>query len=219
MLFRSQLREHRRKGVTNIEKLEQGSYVINQGKKHEKRYDAIPNIRKFIEASGFVLSKENELTDEEVKYLTGGWFEEYVYNEIKEQIKPDDILIGVDINQTKETNNNDLDVVFTKGNKLFVIECKTGIHKIEFKGGNSNKSIVLKGEEAMFKEIAYKAASIKATLLRLPGNSFICSLSDGNEKFKQSAKNMGIDYYDRSYFTKIEKWKEFIADINRIAKD
>jgi len=176
--------------------------------KSKKSFSGIKDLSQFLKTIDFPLKEKGNIYESEIQFLTGGWFEEYVFNMIIEKIKPTEIVLGVDIDQNEYTNKNDLDVVFTYGNKLFVIECKTGISKTEFKG-----------EEAMFKEIAYKAATIKGTLLGLPGNSFICSLSDGNEKFKTTAKKMGINYYDRSYFIEEIKINQLISDIKFIAKD
>jgi len=183
--------------------------LIEEGvNKSSKSFPAINSLNLFLQNISFPLKEDGLIREDEIQYLTGGWFEEYIYNMIIQEINPQDIVLGVDIVQNENTNKNDLDVVFTFGNKLFVIECKTGISKTEFKG-----------EEAMFKEIAYKSATIKGTLLGLPGNSFICSLSQGNERFNKTAKNMGITYYDKSYFTDKEKFKEFINDIVKIAKN
>ena len=54
-------------------------------------------LKKFLEFINFPLSKEGELSKEEVQYLTGGWFEEYVYYLIKREVNPTDIAIGVEI--------------------------------------------------------------------------------------------------------------------------
>ena len=195
------LRQFRNKGVKDLQALEEGTYVTSKGKANEKVYPKVSGLSSFLKKYSFSFD-ENKISSEDVQYLTGGWFEEYMYHLIIDNIKPDDIEIGVEILQKEGTNNNDLDVVFTKGNKLFVIECKTAISR------TSEKSV-----EGMFKEIAYKAATIKATLLRLPSNSMICSLSDSDEKFKKVAKNMGIEYYDRSYFFNKEKLHIFLNEI------
>lgn len=66
------------------------------------------------------------------KYLSGGWFEEYVYHEVK-------MLLGsssqydVRLNMELRARNSrpgeiyqELDVVFTDGKRLYIIECKAG---------------------------------------------------------------------------------------------
>ena len=58
---------------------------------------AIPNLTKFLDYIGFVSEQKGVLQSAEMEYLTGGWFEEYVYALIKEVLKPDDIAMGVHI--------------------------------------------------------------------------------------------------------------------------
>jgi len=64
------------------------------------------------------------LTKYDVQYLTGGWFEEWIYFKIKSSLNLTDneIQLGV---LCKNIADNDLDVVFLYRNDLFVIECKT----------------------------------------------------------------------------------------------
>jgi hypothetical protein len=141
-------------------------------------------------------NKDNKLSKYEIQYLTGGWFEEYVYHLIKNNITPDDIQLGVEIQKTESTNTNDLDVVFTKGNKLYVIECKTGV-----------------GAESLFNQIVYKASALKENLLGLSGNSYIFSLNPPiNDQLKNTAKNMGTTYIDLSDFLNREKL-QFVFDL------
>lgn len=213
MTLLEKIRKNFREPKFDIEDIKQvesqaTSKVTNPGKKDEKLYcfEQIPHLSSFLEKTNFPFTA-NRISLEEIEFLTGGWFEEYMYHLIEEKVQPDDIALGVFIMQTEETNTNDLDVVFTKGNKLFVIECKTAISKLQF------EDKVVKGMEAMFKEISYKAATIKASLLGLPSESFICSLSESDDRFRKLAKNMGIVYYDRRYFTDPDKQESFIQDI------
>jgi len=162
----------------------------------------INDLNSFLTSIGFPLDNTNTLVKKELEYLTGGWFEEYIYHQIVEYIKPQDIAIGVEIIKAETTNQNDLDVVFTNGNKLFVIECKTGINK-----------------EALFNQTVYKASALKETMFGLPGNTFIFSLSKENEVFIQIAKNMKIEYYGNEYFSDKLKFMELINHILQISKN
>ena len=132
--------------------------------------------------------------------MTGGWFEEYIYYKIQRYINPQDIKLGVLIKRTENRNQNDLDVVFTSGNKLFVIECKTGISGV-----------------GMFHETVYKATAIKEAVLGLSANTFIVSLTPEDTDLKNTAKNMGIHYKCREDIT--DRIMEFINQIKDIAKD
>lgn len=167
----------------------------------EKR-PSIPGLANFIRHICFPVSKEGLLHHHEIQYITGGWFEEYTYTIINNGLSPNDIRIGVEIIGTEYTNQNDLDVVFVKGNKLFVIECKTGV-----------------GKESLFKEIVYKATALKEVLFGLSANSYIFSLTPENEKLTKTARNMGIQYCDRTYFENNEKTESLLNSINRKSYD
>jgi hypothetical protein len=69
---------------------------------------------------------QNKLSKYEVKYLTGGWFEEWTYYLVKQHLllNDDEIVLGLN---TLIDAENDLDVVFMFKNDLHIIECKTAI--------------------------------------------------------------------------------------------
>jgi hypothetical protein len=159
--------------------------------------------------AGFVQKDQLKLSKDETKYITGGWFEEYVYTLIQERIKPTDIQLGLLVRRQDDTfssNKNDLDVVFTKGNKLFVIECKTGIPE--------NKI-------SAFKEIVYKATALKESLFKMPAKSYIFALtiSERTEDFLKTAQYMQIDFYDQTVFTAQQQTEKLIHSINNFAND
>ena len=156
----------------------------------------IDGLSEFLNNINFPV-KDNKLTKYEIQYLTGGWFEEYVYHLITKTIKPDDIQLGVEIQKSESTNINDLDVVFTKGNKLYVIECKTGV-----------------GSESLFNQIVYKASALKEKLLGLSGKSYIFSLNPPiDDRLKSTAQNMGTTYIDLSDFMDDEKMNNLFTSI------
>ena len=47
------------------------------------RAEAIPDIRKFLDFLSFTPESRDELNKDELDYLTGGWWEEFVYYKIK----------------------------------------------------------------------------------------------------------------------------------------
>ena len=84
--------------------------------------------KEFFEAADF--SCENgiyskHLSQSEIIYLTGGWLEEYCYNEIArfQNQGIDDAVIG--IIAEAEGHKNEFDVMFTKDNALYTVECKS----------------------------------------------------------------------------------------------
>lgn len=164
---------------------------------------AIPGLSGFLYRIGFVPKAKDILDKSELEYLTGGWFEEYVYHMVKKYIKPQDIAIGALISRQGIRHNNELDVVFTKGNKLFVIECKTGVQT-----------------ERLFNEIVYKLCAISEALLGVSCNSYIFSLKkDESDDLKRIADNMGITFIDNNILTTPRKLQLAMAKINIQAKD
>jgi hypothetical protein len=161
----------------------------------------LTGLSNFLADMQFPLQNGGLLSKYEIQYITGGWFEEYIYNEIDEKIKPDDIKLGLNITRNRQVHNNDLDVVFTYENKLFVIECKTGIDG-----------------RWMFNETMYKATAIKNVLLGLSANTFIFSLSNDDTQLTETAKVMGIEYFGRSYFVNDNKFSNIIDSIKSKAK-
>ena len=153
---------------------------------------SIPNLSTLIDKIKLVCEKDGQLTKYEVRYLTGGWFEEYVYFLIQTKIKPTDIALGVKLNST----DNDLDVVFTFGNKLFVIECKTGVDKI-----------------AMLNQIVYKSSALKEYLKGISAQSFIFALAKDDPQWRKIADHMGIGYYGRDYFLHTTKLNTLFTSI------
>lgn len=164
----------------------------------------IPNLSKFLKFIDFTPAKDGVLVHEELDYLTGGWFEEYVYYLIQTMIKPDDIAVGVHIDGITEIkHNNELDVCFIKNNQFFVIECKSGINS-----------------ESMFNEIVYKVSSLKEVLLGLDCQSYIFSLKkDPTGDLKKIAKYMGVTFCDFEVLTREDKLRKELKKMNAIARD
>ena len=169
---------------------------------HKEFMTPIPNLSKFLNYIGFVPERKGSLQSHEIEYLTGGWFEEYVYALIKGVLQPDDIAMGVHISNGIIKHNNELDVCFMKANKLFVIECKTGV-----------------SSESYFNEIVYKVCALKEVLLGT-SNSYIFSLKkDHKGSWKKTAKYMNITFCDWLNLTKSELMKNILKSMDKIAKE
>lgn len=164
----------------------------------------IPNLSKFLEHIHFEPINKGILQREELEYLTGGWFEEYVFYLINNNIHPDDIAIGVHIDGCTEIqHNNELDVCFIKNNQLFVIECKTGINS-----------------QSMFNEIVYKVSALKEVLLGISCHSYIFSLKkDIKGDMKKIANYMDVTFWDFNVLTKEDKLNKELKKIRTIARN
>jgi hypothetical protein len=73
---------------------------------------------------GEIISKTFDRS--EIRFLTGGWLEEFCLNEVLglSENGADDVVIGVEL-VNKQDRNNEFDVLFTKDNALYTIECKS----------------------------------------------------------------------------------------------
>ena len=117
-------------------------------------------------------------------------------------LQPDDIAMGVHISNGIIKHNNELDVCFMKANKLFVIECKTGVTS-----------------ESLYNEIVYKVCALKEVLLGT-SNSYIFSLKkDHKGLWKKTARYMGITFCDWLNLTKPEMLKDILRSMDKIAKE
>jgi hypothetical protein len=67
-----------------------------------------------------------KLNRSEIRFLTGGWLEEYCFNKILKYVDRgiDNAVIGIEI-VNKQKRNNEFDIMFTKENALYFIECKS----------------------------------------------------------------------------------------------
>ena len=162
----------------------------------------IPNLSRFLKYIKFEPAEKGLLQHDELDYLTGGWFEEYVYRLIQQNVEPDDMAMGVRIDGCTEIrHNNELDVSFIKNNQLYVIECKSGINS-----------------ESMFNEIVYKVSSLKEVLLGLDCNSYIFSLKkDPTGDLKKIARYMGITFCDFDTLTREDKLNKVLKRMRSIS--
>lgn len=163
---------------------------------------ATPNLSAFLNYIYFLPKINGVLLKEELEYLTGGWFEEYVYYQVIENLKPNEALIGPHIGREGLSLNNELDVVCIKNNKLFVIECKSGVQG-----------------KRMFNEIVYKACALREMMLGISCYSYIFSLKkDHKEDLKRIAANMDIQFVDGEMINSKKVLVQVIQDMRKLAK-
>lgn len=76
----------------------------------------------FVREGAFI---RKTLNKDEVKYLMGGWLEERLFLALREVLPwQADIQLNVQI-MDQRGNKNELDVVFTLDNRLYLVECKS----------------------------------------------------------------------------------------------
>ena len=167
------------------------------------KHPAVPHLSGFLSYIGFIPQVNGFLNHSELEYLTGGWFEEYVYYQVKKYVQPQDIALSVVVSRNGVRHTNELDVVFTKGNKLFVIECKTGVQT-----------------ERLFNEFVYKVCAVSESLLGVSCCDYIFSLKKDEGNFlKRIAANMDVTFVDNDILTSPKKMQLTMAMIALQAKD
>lgn len=70
--------------------------------------------------SGYI---EKTLSKNEIRFLTGDWLSDFCFNEIC-KLEIDDCVTGIELVSPKGTDN-EFDVMFTKDNALYIVECKS----------------------------------------------------------------------------------------------
>ncbi len=103
----------------------------------------LPDLWGFLHTVQFPFSDSSTLNEGELCYLTGGWFEEFVYQKLLEQLGLAAGFIGINVQIQQKESPNECDVMFMHNNDLFVVECKTRLTKV------------------MFDHAAYKLAAIR----------------------------------------------------------
>jgi hypothetical protein len=90
-------------------------------------------FRGIIELSDMFHFDSSALTRHQIDFLTGGWFEEYLYYSCKTEgaISEDQIGIGIEMRRTHQeaTAVNEFDIVLLDGTQLYIIECKSSLDK------------------------------------------------------------------------------------------
>jgi hypothetical protein len=141
--------------------------------------------KKFLDKIKYA-SVEN-LSKKDTKYLSGDWFEEYVYFKIKDELQLSEEEIATGLNLNKEGTPNEIDVVFIHDHKLYIIECKTSVIDLR------NVRLIRAGQEAeeerkvkILPEVIYKSDALRSKF-GLFANTSIFTLeeiktSDGKPK-------------------------------------
>lgn len=139
--------------------------------------------REMLDKHGFTINGSlvsKDLLKDEIVYLTGGWFEEYVFNEVYSLVKDralDDAMMGVTI-ESFGGISNELDIAFTKDNVFYHIECKT----------------LAEGDKGIIRDEVYKKGAISALLGKGEKRAIICTTHNQiSEAHSARAKEYGVE--------------------------
>ncbi|HPT40468.1 MAG TPA: DUF1887 family CARF protein [Candidatus Paceibacterota bacterium] len=143
--------------------------------------NSIKGLDELLDYFEFKPKSNNEISKHEARYLTGDWFEEYVYYKVKDELKLDDEEIGKGYELKKKNVRNEIDVIFIFEQKLFIIECKTSFYHIQTllveKNGEKEAK---KNTKNLLSEIIYKSDALK-TKFGLFANTSIFTLAPIND--------------------------------------
>ena len=104
-----------------------------RNKKAFYRIDQFSELDIFLKDIKFPLAdaEKQYITRDEIGFLTGDWFEEYVYYLVKNEFNLSSENIKTGITLSKEKTRNEFDVMFFYNGVLYTIECKTAINNQE----------------------------------------------------------------------------------------
>lgn len=148
--------------------------------KNNVNIDKINGLEAFLQRLNFDPYSPGRLTKAEIKYLTGEWFEEYIYSWLKSGLGLSEAAIVDGIQIKRKDAQNEFDVMFTYNNALYVIECKNSVFD---KQGNKN----------IMNETMYKLAALRMNF-GLFAKAYLFTLSEcGKDRGK-----IQQTYIDRS---------------------
>ena len=145
-------------------------------------------VKDFLNLINFKLKISDRLIPKEIKYLIGGWWEEYCFHYVKDKLNIQEPFVAIGLQNTK--TNNELDLCFVVNNVLYVFECKTTVfNKDEF-------------EDYVYKLAAIKdnkngfGITVKAYLVT---NLFKMTNNEIDATFKKRAEAFNIKLIDKSF--------------------
>jgi hypothetical protein len=142
-------------------------------------------IFEFFDEIGLPYDTRNHLLNDQVNFITGGWFEEYSYYLLKQICDGSDnhYKLGVVLDSKRDSyfTSNDLDIVLVANNNLYVIECKSG-------GMEENE---------LFNKTVYLQTSLRK-YFGLSVRSVLMTLSVTSDLQKKKADTLGISLIDRN---------------------
>ena len=152
----------------------------------DKGYSELRHLIALFEHNGLLAVKGDTLqfaNEDNRFYVNGGWLEQHVYGlclNLKKAhgIQDIDRSLQVERSHRNPSVKNELDVVFLKDNRLYIIECKTHSDKNQVGGKNA--------------DAIYKLDSLKDLLGGLQARAMLVSFNRPNQYDLQRANDLGI---------------------------
>ncbi|MFW5700398.1 MAG: Card1-like endonuclease domain-containing protein [Cyclobacteriaceae bacterium] len=157
-------------------------YINNRPQKKVGIHE-FENLNKLLKTVSLPLESADNIKKSEIRWLTGGWFEEYCYYFFQKKHGLEGKHININAKTKKDNSQNEFDVIFTLDNKLFIIECKTIIFS-KINGKN------------LFNDTLFKLAALRSYFGIAPKGMivFMDEISDINtDVYYSRAKTLNID--------------------------
>ncbi|MGB3974903.1 MAG: DUF1887 family CARF protein [bacterium] len=159
----------------------------SRNKKNIKQSDH-PKLFEFIKTTPFKPQKNDSLSKYEIRYLSGEWLEEFIYNKINNWKEFGNEYLKQNVYIEIKGANNQFDVIAMLDNTLYLFECKTGVYD-----STTNKNIL--------GETLYKISALKQSFGLTP-KSRIITLSQKDisiiDHHLKRANALDIEIFDRS---------------------
>ena len=130
---------------------------------------------------------KDRITATQVKYITGGWFEEFVFQKIKKEKQLSEEFIALNVKIRNNTVENEFDVTYIEGKTnpmLHIIECKSFIDE------ESQSKLLL--------DTLYKMQALKKDFgLSVKSHLYTMSIIQKKSVFAR-AESFGIEIVDRT---------------------
>lgn len=176
LLFHHFIGEKRKELFINAEEIRKNNFRGKRIRRNNEAESFVFANAQFFTDYGVVFENEQVISDKETKYLTGEWFEEFLYPKIKRILNKNHEEIGMGVQLVKNGAPNEYDIIFTHNNSLYVIECKTDI------SDNEEGKI-----SYLFTNTLYKAATLKKEF-GLWVNYYLFAMNDFS-KLKEEQRN------------------------------
>lgn len=148
-----------------------------------------PTVEQLVSCSVRFGFGSDKITGKEIKYITGGWFEEYVYQKLRTEKKLDDdsIALNIRIVNSDDKDKNELDVAYIEGKtnpRLNIVECKSFIDEAS--------------QAKLLTDTLYKMQALKKDF-GLTVKSYLYTMSViKKESVLSRAKDLDIEIIDRT---------------------
>lgn len=173
-----------------------GNLIINALREKYRgkgvKLNDLEGLIEFLVQIGYPV-KSDKLSKYEVKYLTGEWFEEWVYQKLLEEklAVPENIKAGIVLSKKSregETVPNEMDVLFIHADTLYTIECKTSVFQKLYNPSNSQgqteKLVSIIGD------VIYKSDSLQKSFgLNARTNIFILNSKEEDKVISNSQQD------------------------------